>query len=378
MKAIVSHIVAIALVETRRLLRDRTSFSLIVLVPVLQIILFGLTVNLNPKNVPVAIAGGSPSSQESVVRLIDQTGYFQSAVIVDASGDALQLLKKGSVKLAIELPDDAALFDDQSGDNPIISAPQVYIDGADAGAVAPAAAALERLVWQQAAEKAAGAAKVPELMTTLQKVKVTWLYNPQQQTSWTIMPGLMGVIVMISMLMLGALSFAREREQGTWETLLILPINSWAVLLGKLIPFLGIAVLQISLATLSAVWFLGIPLNGAPLVLGLAALLLAVAHLMLGFVLSALVLNQMQALQAAVAFYLPSMLLSGFMFPFSGMPAWAQNIGEILPLTHFVRIARDVMLRGINDHSMAEMVPIAMFTIVFGLVSLLVFRLRLD
>lgn len=378
MNGTVSRIVAIAFVETRRLMRDRTSFSLIVLVPVLQIILFGLTVNLNPKNVPVAVAGGSPSSQENLSSLIDQTGYFQSAMIADSSGGALELLEKSTVKLAIELPDDAAFFDEESDDAAVIYAPQVYIDGADAGAVAPAAAALERLVWQQAAKRAANAAQAAESLRALQEVEVNWLYNPDQQTAWTIMPGLIGVIVMISMLMLGSLSLAREREQGTWETLLVLPISAWAVLVGKLIPFVVIALLQVSLATVSAVWLLDVPLNGAPLWLGMAALLLAFAHLTLGFSLSALVTNQMQALQAAVAFYLPSMLLSGFMFPFSGMPGWAQSIGEALPLTHFVRIARDVMLRGTVDQSMGGMVSIATFAIVFGVISLFVFRLRLD
>ena len=372
-------IMAVASVETRRLLRDRTSFSLIVLVPVLQIILFGLTVNLDPRNVPVAIAGGSPSSQERVVELIETTRYFGEPVVEIEPGAALLLLEQGLVKLAIELPDDTQFFEEQTvykaGDTSNI---RVYIDGADAGAVAPAAAALEHAVLKQVAVRATEGAGQPELLAKLEALETEWLYNPDQQTSWTIMPGLIGVIVMISMLMLGALTLAREREQGTWEMLLVLPVDAADVLLGKLLPYVAIAFIQILLSTTAAVSILGVPLAGGPLILGFAALLLAFAHLTLGLTLSALVANQMQALQGAVAFYLPSMLLSGFMFPFSGMPKWAQVIGELLPLTHFVRIARDVMLRGTTEHSATDMIGIALFAMGFAVVALFVFRARLD
>ncbi len=372
-------IMAVASVETRRLLRDRTSFSLIVLVPVLQIILFGLTVNLDPRNVPVAIAGGSPSSQERVVELIQATQYFSEPVVEIEPGRALSLLGHGLVKLAIELPDDTQFFEEQTVyEAEDTSNIRVYIDGADAGAVAPAAAALERAVWKQAAVRATEGAGQPELLAKLEALETEWLYNPDQQTSWTIMPGLIGVIVMISMLMLGALTLAREREQGTWEMLLVLPVGAADVLLGKLLPYVAIAFIQVLLSTTAAVSILGVPLAGGPSVLGFAALLLAFAHLTLGLTLSALVANQMQALQGAVAFYLPSMLLSGFMFPFSGMPKWAQAIGELLPMTHFVRIARDVMLRGTTEHSATDMIGIALFATGFAVVALLVFRARLD
>ncbi len=362
---------AVAVVELRRILRDRTSFSLIILVPVLQIILFGAAVDLNPKNIGIAVAGGTPAAQDSVVGLITETGYFAPPEVLDQSGDARLQLAAGLVKVAIELPDDSSLFDDLEAE---IGPVSIVVDGADIGAVAPALAALERAVWREAARRSVEAAGFDGAFRSLETLQFEWLYNPDKKTAWTILPGLIGVVVMISMLMLGALSLVREREHGTWEALMLLPVSASDVLIGKVLPYLAVAVLQVTLVTAVAITVFGVPLAGSAVTLALGALALAIAHLSLGFVISLLAANQMQALQGAVAFYLPSMLLSGFMFPFDGMPVWAQKIGYCLPLTHFVDLARDVMLRGATTAQTPSIMAIAAFALGFAVLASYLYR----
>jgi ABC-2 type transport system permease protein len=187
------------------------------------------------------------------------------------------------------------------------------------------------------------------------------------------------VWVMISMLMLGALTLVREREQGSWESLLATPVDAFDALLGKLSPYLLLGMAQAAIVIGLSHFLLQLPLRGDLTALMLAALLLAAAHLVLGFTLSALAVNQMQAIQGAVFFYLPSMLLSGFMFPFASMPPWAQAFGEVLPLTHFVRVARGVLLRGEGSQFVwQEMHAVLIFTLLATLVAILCYRRRLS
>jgi len=208
---------------------------------------------------------------------------------------------------------------------------------------------------------------------------IQWLYNPQGKTSWAIVPGLIGVVVMISMLMLGALSLVRDREQGSWESLLATPVTALDALIGKLLPYFLLSGVQATGVALIAHYLLGVPLRGGLIDLIGIALLLAAAHLVLGFGLSALARNQMQAVQGAVFFYLPSMLLSGFMFPFASMPHWARGIGEALPLTHFVRASRALMLRGSSSHYIwTEMRGVVAFTVIMSFIALFCYRRRLN
>lgn len=366
-----TRILAVARVELLRLLRDRTSISLVLVVPAFQIILFGAAVDLNPKNIPIAVAGGSPSAQEQVVGIIRDTGYFKEPIVSDDAGTALAALTASRVKIAIEIPDDSAVFDNMEADFGSIS---VTIDGADTGAIAPALGALERLVWRQAALDLAQSNQQAGVFKRLENIEFQWLYNPERNTSWTILPGLIGVVVMISMLMLGALSLVREREAGTWEALMLLPITASDAHLGKMLPYTTIAVIQVVLVCGAAVALFGVPIVGSALLLGVAATALALAHLCLGFVISLKAQNQLQALQAAVAFYLPSMLLSGFMFPFEGMPVWAQKLGSILPLTHFVDLARDVMLRGAISGYGVNLAAIMAFALFFASLAVIMFN----
>ena len=369
---------AVVRIESSRLAKDRVAISLIALVPAVQILLFGYAVNLDPKSVPAAIAGGGEFSVGHATHLLSETGYFKIVGERLPPGAAERMVIDGKALVGIELPpetddhqvDDSGKDDAQEAE-PRPPSPRVIVDAADPGVVRPALGALETAYWRQAATVFSFGPPLP--------VQVEWLYNPRGRTDWTLVPGLVGVIVMISTLMLGAMTLVRERERGSWEALLATPIGALDALVGKLMPYLLIGTLQGMIVIGIARLLFDLPLTPGVGALLAALPLYAGAHLILGFALSALAESQMQAMQGTVFFYLPSMLLSGFMFPFEGMPGWARTIGEMLPLTHFVRAARGVLLKGdagvIVVH---EMRPVALFVLGAATVALAAYRRRLD
>jgi ABC-2 type transport system permease protein len=358
---------AIARIETLRLVRDRVAISLIALVPAVQIVLFGYTVNLDPKNVSIAIAGGDGASIARAVRIIGETGYFEIIGQCLPSGAAARMVATGRALVGIELW--SPLDDKEPGKGPMGA--RVVVDAADPAAVRPALAALESAYWRTQAASLSLEDGAP--------IDVDWLYNPQRRTAWTIVPGLVGVIVMISMLMLGALTLVRERERGSWETLLATPVAALDALVGKLSPYIVIGTAQGLVVVGIARVLFDLPTRGGVWALLAASPVYAAAHLIFGFAISALAESQMQAMQGAVFFYLPSMLLSGFMFPFQGMPAWARVIGEMLPLTHFVRAARGVLLKGQDAALVAQEIwPVALFGLAAAAVALAAYRRRID
>ena len=358
---------AIARIETLRLTRDRVAISLIALVPAVQIVLFGYAVNLDPKNVPIAIAGGDDTAVECAARVVSETGYFRIVGNDLPSGAAERMVIAAQALVGIELP--PSPNEKEAGSAPMRT--RVVVDATDPGAVRPALAALETGYWQKRATTVS--------LDDRPSIDVDWLYNPQRRTAWTIVPGLVGVIVMISMLMLGALTLVRERERGSWESLLATPVDALDALVGKLSPYIAIGTVQGVVAVGLAQLLFDLPARGGIWALMAAAPVYATANLILGFAFSALAESQMQAMQAAVFFYLLSMLLSGFMFPFQGMPSWAQAIGEALPLTHFVRTARGVLLKGQGAAGVAqEMWPVALFGLLAAALALTAYRRRLD
>jgi ABC-2 type transport system permease protein len=362
-----ARIAAVARVELLHLLRDRTTIALVVTLPAVQVALFGYAVNLDPRPITVAIARDGADPTDPVRRAIESTGYF--SVLADGlePGAAERMVAEGRALVGLELARGAA------GPLPGVHArsARLVVDATDGAAVRPALAALETAYWRRLAE-AASPLRAPT-------VEVQWLHNPGGRTAWTIVPGLAGVIVMISMLMLGALTLVRERERGSWETLLATPVDAADALIGKLAPYLAIGTVQAAVVIGVARLLFDLPLRGSVVALLAAAPLYAAAHLILGFAFSAVAESQMQAIQGAVFFYLPSMLLSGFMFPFEGMPGWARAIGEALPLTHFVRAARGVLLRGEGPAFVAaEMWPVALFALVATAAALAAYRRRLD
>lgn len=356
-----------ARVEILRITRDPPTLSLILIVPAVQIVLFGYAVNLDPKSVPIAIAREVPESPGLLDRSIADTGRFK--VVADGlpPGAAADMVRRGKALIGIELPPAAESDSDLEAAAP----PRAVVDASDPGAVRPAALALEAAVLRNSGRILGGG--------FWPNVRVEWLYNPDGRTSWSLAPGLAGVVVMITMLMLGALTLVREREQGTWESLLATPVDATDALIGKLSPYVILGVLQAATVIYLAHWLFDLPLRGNVAALLIGAALLAAAHLVLGFALSALAESQLQAIQGAVFFYLPSMLLSGFMFPFEGMPRWAQTLGGALPLTHFVRAARAVLLRGDGAAFVVrEMAPVAVFAGIATVLALIAYRRRLD
>ena len=362
----VARILAVARIETLHLTRDRTTISLILVVPAIQLVLFGYAVNLDPKDVPIAIAREYDGAVDRLHRTIAETGYF--SILADGleAGAAERMVAEGRALVGIEIP----RLDYSDPDAPS-EKPKIVVDATDPAAVRPALAALQIAYWQGAAQTYAPGAGGA--------IDVEWLYNPAGRTAWTIVPGLAGVVVMISMLMLGALTLVRERERGSWETLLATPVDAVDALVGKLAPYILVGTVQATVVIGAARLLFAIPVTGALWALLAAVPAYAGVHLVLGFALSALAASQMQAIQAAVFFYLPSMLLSGFMFPFRGMPAWARTIGEALPLTHFVRATRGVLLKGEPASFVAsEMLPVALFALVAAAAALAAYRRRID
>jgi ABC-2 type transport system permease protein len=356
---------AVARIEILQLIHERPTLAIILLVPALQILLFGYAVHFDPREVPIAIARDHAEPEGSLIRAIAETKLFQ--VLGDGLPQraAIDLLAQHRALIAIEFP----RSEDDSG---VASSEQIeaLIDGSDPETARPAVVALEANLLHHLAE--AGP------LGRLSRFKVTWLYNPDGQTSWSIIPALSGVIVMISMLLLGALTLVRERERGTWESLLTTPVSGVDAMVGKLAPYLVLGVLQGTIVVLLGHGLFGMPLRGSFTPFMLATAVLALAYLSLGFGISAVAQTQVQAIQAAVIFYLPSMLLSGFLFPFSGMPRWAQWLGETLPLTHFVRAMRGLLLRGDGmDSVLREMWPAAAFMCLAATLAVSQYRRRL-
>ena len=360
-----ARVAAVARVELLHLVRDRTTMALLVTVPAIQLLLFGYAVNLDPRSVPIAIAREHAGAEDPLRRAVDSTGYFSIVADGLGPGGAERAVVEGKALVGIEVPAPGPANGDGQPRRP-----RIVVNATDPAAVRPALAALESAYWRGVTEVA---------FLPAADVDVRWLYNPEGRTAWTIVPGLAGVVVMISMLLLGALTLVRERERGSWETLLSTPVDAADALMGKLAPYVVIGTAQVGVVIGLARWLFDLPAAGAVTALLAAGPLYAFAHLVLGFAFSAVAESQMQAVQGAVFFYLPSMLLSGFMFPFQGMPWWAQAIGNALPLTHFVRATRGVLLRGEGASLVvSEMAPVAAFALIASAAALLAYRRRID
>jgi ABC-2 type transport system permease protein len=349
-------------VEARQLLFDRSALMLIFGLPVLQILLYGYGVSFVPWQVPVAV-----STNDAVVALqapvtLAQQDMMRLAGPVGQLGDAQRAVLRGEALVGMEITK-------ASDDSPMRV--QFFADGSDPATIRPVLVSLNSYVWRKAAQYY-GDEQAPMVSTQ-------WLFGEPQREAWAVSPGLVGVVVMISMLFLGAMSLVRERERGTWESLLATPIRAAEALVGKLAPYLVIGVTETALLLVLVHGLFGVPLPAASLALVAAAPLFAGSYLLLGFVFSALAQTQLQAVQGAVGVYLPSLLLSGFLFPFSGMPQWAKWVGEALPLTHYLRASREILLRQAPAQSvLSHLEPIVAFTAVTVVVAVLAFRRRFD
>jgi len=325
--------------EFIQLKRDRVSFAMIIMMPLIQLLLFGYAINSNPRHLPTAVLLQESSDVgRSILRALENTQYFKITHIVRDEAEFDRLLASGTVLFAIEIP---VNFERslRRGDRPAIL---VASDATDPVAAGSALAALNG-VLQTALRYDHG---IPEATPPPFELRTHARYNPAAETSLNIVPGLVGTILTMTMLIFTALSVTREIERGTMESLLSMPITPIEIMLGKIVPYIVVGFIQAALILSIGFFLFGVPLLGSLSLLAMLSTLFITANLAIGYTFSTLAQNQLQAMQMSMMFFLPNILLSGFMFPFAGMPVWAQWIGEALPLTHYLRIVRAIMLKG--------------------------------
>jgi len=330
---------AMLLKEFLQLRRDRITFATMISIPLLQLILFGYAINTTPRDLPTAVLLQESSDVgRSILAAIRNTKFFAVTEQLRTEAELDQALASGRVLFAVEIPAgfERAL---RRGDKPALL---VAADATDPVATGGAVAALAQLV-ETALVNDRG---LPDAGQPLFEIRTHNRYNPAAETAFNIVPGLLGTILTLTMLIFTALSVTREIERGTMENLLAMPITPLEIMLGKIAPYVLVGFLQAALIVGAAVLLFGVPIVGNLALLGALTTLFIAANLSFGYTFSTLAQNQLQAIQMSMMFFLPNLLLSGFVFPFLGMPRWAQIIGECLPLTHFIRIVRAIVLKG--------------------------------
>jgi ABC-2 type transport system permease protein len=330
---------AMVIKEFIQLRRDRVSFAMIVMIPVMQLLLFGYAINTTPRNLPTAVLLQEDSDlARSILKALENTSYFHFTREVHDVAEFDNLLLSGKVLFGVEIPRgfERAV---RRGDQPALL---VAADATDPVAAGSALGALG-VVVQRALEHDLHTGDPPSLPF---EIRAHARYNPAGSSRLNIVPGLVGTILTMTMLIFTALSVTREVERGTMESLLSMPIKPVEIMFGKIIPYVLVGFIQASLIVGIGVLLFGVPVRGNLMLLALLSTLFITTNLSIGYTFSTIVQNQLQAMQLSMMFFLPSILLSGFMFPFAGMPVWAQYLGEGLPLTHYVRIVRAIMLKG--------------------------------
>ncbi len=362
--------------EFIQLSRDRLTFGMIIGIPVIQLTLFGYAINSDPKHLPTALVIAEHSEfSRSILASLANSDYFTLVGEAPDERAAARMLATGAVQFVVTIPPDFSrrLI---RGERPALL---VEADATDPSATGNAIAALNQLAQSALAHDLTGPLAPLAAQPGAFEVRIHPLYNPEAVTQYNIVPGLMGVILTMTMVMMTGLAITRERERGTMENLLATPATALEVMTGKIVPYVLIGLTQVTIILILARLLFGVPMVGSLALLYGAVLLFIAANLTLGLTFSSLARNQLQAMQMTFFFFLPSMLLSGFMFPFRGMPGWAQAIGEVLPLTHFLRIVRGILLKG---NGMAEVMheawPLLLFMLVVMLLGLRTFRSTLD
>jgi len=356
--------------------RDRVTFAMMLGVPLMQLMLFGFAINNDPKGLPAALVAPTQDRfTRAIVSALENTGYYRF-VYPDASAAAAEfLIARGDVSFVVTVPSDFGRRVER-GDRP-----QILIE-ADATDPAVASGAISTLgtVAADALLRETGAqAAATEAARTRLSVVVHRRYNPEGITQYNIVPGLLGVILQMTMVMMTAMALTRETERGTMENLLSMPVTPVEIMLGKVLPYFVVGAVQVAVVLAVARAVFGVPFVGSLWLLLGGVFLFVLALVILGYLISTTVRTQMQAMQLTVFYFLPSLLLSGFMFPFRGMPGWAQTLGELLPLTHFLRLIRAVMLKGADYPSVAQpLAALVAFVVAFAGLALVRFRRTLD
>jgi ABC-2 type transport system permease protein len=335
--------VGIIVKEFIQLKRDRLTFGMIIGIPVLQLILFGYAINADPKRLPTAVlAADSGPYARSLVSALQTSGYFRLERHAANEQELEELLAHGTVQFAVTIPEN---FGRKlvRGERPVLL---IEADASDPSATGNALAALTQIALGALSRDLRGPLAELAPVPAAVDIRVHRRYNPEGVTAYNIVPGLIGTILTMTMVLMTGLAMTRERERGTFENLLATPALPIEVMTGKIVPYIMIGLIQVTLIIAAALALFEVPMLGDPLLLYLVVVLFIAANLTLGITFSSIARNQLQAMQMTFFFFLPSILLSGFMFPFRGMPEWAQWLGSLLPLTHFLVLVRGIMLKG--------------------------------
>lgn len=367
---------AIVLKEFVQMKRDRVTFGMMVGIPLLQLTLFGFAINSDPKNLPTAIlAADHGAFARTLAAAMRHSGYFSVVQEVSTEAEAAELLRTGRVQFVLNIPTD---FSRRvlRGERPALL---LEADASDPAATGPAVAAVRAITSHVLDRDLTGPLARLRAAPPPVELRVHAHYNPENITQYNVVPGLMGVVLTMTMIVITALAMTRERERGTMENLLATPVRPFEVMTGKILPYIIVGYVQLTLILLAAVFLFDVPLVGSVTLVYATALVFIAANLAVGITFSTLAQNQLQAVQMAFFFFLPSILLSGFMFPFRGMPEWAQWIGSCLPLTHFLRIVRGILLKGNGvAEILPELWPIVLFMVVATTIGLKRYRQTLD
>lgn len=367
---------AILAKEFIQMRRDRITFGMMLGVPLMQLVLFGYAINNDPKALPAAlVAMSNDHYTRAIVSALELTGYYRFDHVTRSAAEAERLISNGTVAFVVTIPSDFGTRVDRN-DNPTIL---VEADATDPAAASGAISTLGT-VAARALQRERGMDALPKKPDAgALEVIVHRRYNPEGISQYNIVPGLLGVILQMTMVMMTSMALTRESERGTMENLLSMPTSSGEIMLGKILPYLVVGAVQVAVVLSAASLLFRIPFVGSMSLLLGGVLIFVLALVLLGYAISTVARTQMQAMQLTFFFFLPSLLLSGFMFPFRGMPIWAQYLGELFPLTHFLRVIRGVMLKGARwDAVSLEMWALLAFVIAYATLALMRFRTTLD
>jgi len=369
-------IAAVFVKELIQMRRDRLTFAMIIAIPIVQLILFGYAINSDPKHLPTALNVQDNSVfARSLTAAMQNTGYFRITNIVHSERDGEALLASGKVAFLLTVPPQFSRSLAR-GDKPSLL---IEADASDPAAAANAMAAISQLPATVFNNDLKGALQALQAKAGPFNVVVHRRYNPEGITSYNVVPGLIGVILTMTMVLITALAVTREVERGTMENLLAMPLQPFEVMVGKIAPYIVMGYVQVTVVIVAALLLFGVPMLGSFFDLSVALAIFIAANLSVGFTISTIAQNQLQAMQMTFFFFLPSILLSGFMFPFRGMPAWAQVIGEVLPNTHFMRIVRGIMLKGSGLADLfGDIWPLLVFMAAVMALALVRYRRTLD
>ncbi|HEY8572068.1 ABC transporter permease [Phenylobacterium sp.] len=371
-----ARVLAVMIKEFKQLTRDRLTYAMMLAIPVVQLLLFGYAINSEPRHLPTAVLAQEDSVfARSLVSALDKSAFFEIVAQARSPSELDDMLRRGEVQFAVTIPGDFTRRVAR-GDRPQVL---VEADATDPSATGGAVAALAGLPGQALSHDLKGALAPRAQTIPAFEVVVHRRYNPEAVTAYNIVPGLLGVILTLTLVMMTALSVTRETERGTMESLLSTPVEPLEVMVGKLAPYVGIGLVQTAIILLLARFLFDVPFQGGWAGLSLGVALFIVGSLALGFLISTVARSQLQAMQMTVFYLLPSILLSGFMFPFRGMPLWAQAIGEAIPVTHFLRVVRGALLKGQDLGDMwRELAALLAFVCVVTALAMARYRRTLD